>query len=243
MQSSCTLWLKGILGLGLVVGALGTAGAQPPGKLETEKWVVDGSDVVMAVNVRAMFDSPVMKKGGLPALKEALKNNAMASTILKSAGIDPFKDIHTILISGTGKDAKDAKAQIVVRGKFDTDKFRAAAEKCAKDHPDDVKVSKEGDLYLYELNFPNAKLFGAFSNKDTIVLTQSKEATLDVIKTGGKKAATLNKSLKGAVAKFTGKETMVMAMVVNDEMKKMLGKVPQAAEVAPKLETSPPTFC
>jgi len=229
--------LKGLLGLGLVVGALGTAGAQPPGKLETEKWVVDGSDVVMAVNVRVMFDSPVMKKGGLPALKDALKSNEMATNILKAAGIDPFKDIDTILISGTGKDAKDAKAQIIVRGKFDPDKFRAAAETCAKKNPDDVKVIKSGGTYFYEMHFPQGNLVGAFANKNTLVLTPKQETTLDVVKNGGKKLASVNKALKGAVGRFTNKESLSMAMIVTEEMKKGLGKLPQAAEVAPKLQT------
>jgi hypothetical protein len=208
-----------------------------PAKFEPEKWISEGSDVVMAINVRVMLDAPVMKKGGLPALKDALKNNEMASTILKSAGIDPFKDIDTILVSGSGKDAKDAKAQIVIRGTFDREKFRVAAETCAKSHPDDVKISKADGHYVYELTFTQGKLFGAFADKYTMVLTQSKDATLDLLKTGGTKVVRINAALKGAVGKFSGKESLAMAMVVTDEMKKQIGKLPQAAEVAPKLET------
>jgi len=221
----------------LAGGAAPVGPGAPAGKFEPEKWLADNSDVVMAINVRVLFDAPMMKKGGLPAIKDALKNNEMATGILKSAGIDPFKDIETILISGTGKDAKDAKVQIIIRGNFDPEKFRTAAEACAKKNPDDVKVTKSDGLYFYELNFPQGKLIGAFANKSTIVLTQSQDATLDVVKNGGKKVASINKALKGAVNKFTGKESMAMALVVTDEMKKALGKLPQAAEVAPKLET------
>jgi len=243
MQSSCTTWLKfalslALLGMFALVGnAAPGAPAAPAGKFEPEKWLAESSDVVMAINVRVLLDSAMMKKGGLPAIKDALKNNEMATTILKSAGIDPFKDIDTILISGTGKDKKDARAQIIIRGNFDPEKFRSAAETCAKKNPDDVKVTKSDGQYLYEMNFPQGKLIGAFADKATFVMTQSKDATLDVVKNGGKKVASINKALKGAVNKFTGKESMAMALVVTDEMKKALGKLPQAAEVAPKLET------
>jgi hypothetical protein len=243
MQSSCTKWLKIAVSVALVAVFALSAGAAPvaerpaPGKFEPEKWIAEGSDVVMAINVRVMLDAPMMKKGGLPALKDALKSNEMAKNILKAAGIDPFKDIQTILVSGKGKDAKDAKAQIIIRGNFDPDKFRTAAEACAKKNPDDVKVIKSGGIYFYEMHFPQGKLVGAFANKNTLVLTQNQDATLEVVKNGGKKVATVNKALKGAVSKFTGKESMSMAMVVTDEMKKGLGKLPQAAEVAPKLQT------
>ncbi len=247
MQSSRTTWLKIALALALVGLGLSTAGAAPErapgrapaaaGKFEPEKWVADGSDLVMVFNVRAMLDAPMVKKGGLPALKDALKNNEMANDVLKATGIDPFKDVDTILISGSATNAKDAKAYVVIRGSFDPDKVRVAAESHAKKSPDDLKVTKSGDLYLYEMSFNDRKMVGAFANKSTFVLTQDKDSTQALVKDGGKRAGKLSKSIAAGVGKFAPKETMSLVMVATDEMKKALGKVPQAAEVAPKLET------
>jgi hypothetical protein len=241
MQSSRTTWLKIALALALAAVGLSSLSAAPvrgpAGKFEVEKWVTDDSDVIMVFNVRTMLDAPMVKKGGLPALKEALKNNEMAKDLLKATGIDPFKDVESILMSGSAKDAKDAKVYVVVRGNFDPDKVRAAAEGYAKKSPDDLKVTKSGDLYLYEITLNDRKMLGAFANKNTFVLTQDKASTEALVKDGGKKAGKLTKSLASAVGKFATKETMSLVVVATDEMKNKLGQVPQAKEIAPKLES------
>jgi hypothetical protein len=233
------VWPKAVFGLSLAVVCLALAapaGAAPE-KLNLEKWLAPDADVVMAINVRQMLDSPAVKNGGLPALKDALKQNEEATTLLKEVGVDPFKDIDSVLISGKAKGKNIDKARVVVRGRFDLEKFHGAAEKYAKKDSDAIKVSKVGDVRLYELAGDGKKSFAAFQNKNTLVLTLTKEDTLDLVKNGGKKAVPMSKQLKAATAKVTGKESMAMALVVNDEMKDLLGKVPQTAEVAPKLQT------
>src|SRR5262249_54329452 len=134
---------------------------------------------------------------------------------------------------------KDVKALIVVRGKFNLEKLHTAAENFAKKKPDELKVSREGAVKLYEVKPKDSDkpLFAAFVDRHTLVMTPSKDGPLDAVHTGGKKPAAINKELRSALARFTGKESMAVALVVNDQMKKALGKVPQAAEVAPKLQS------
>jgi hypothetical protein len=225
--------------VGLAASTLSAAPAAKAGagKFEVTKWVADGSDAVVVLNVRTLLDAPMVKKGGLPALKDALKNDENASAALKATGIDPFRDIDAIVISGSGKDAKDVKGYVVVRGTFDPEKVRAAAENFAKKHSDKLKVSKAGGLTLYDVTVKDGTMVGAFADKNTFVLTNTKEATEALVKNGGKKSAKLNNVLAGAVAKFSPKEGLSMALLATEEMKKKLEKVPQAAEVAPKLES------
>jgi RNA polymerase sigma factor (sigma-70 family) len=248
--------LKVVLGAVLVVAALGAggvayrAGGAPASEKAAEpgrdtRYVAPDSEVVFTVNVQQIIKSDVFKKGGAKAVEEAVKKNGK---FFEAAGLKPLEDIDSLTISGGGS-AKDAKVLLVLRGRYNPDKVKAAAEKAAKDKPDEIKVITEDKTTLYRFKPPEPSgplppgvggfdkpLFGAFADKNTFVLTPSKDATLKALKDVGKKAK-LSKELKSALEKFTGKESMTMALVVTDELKKALGKVPQTAMIAPKLQT------
>jgi len=205
---------------------------------DTAKWMVNDAEVVVAINIKQMVGSAVMKKGGTDAIKAMINGKEEVKNVLEATGIDPLKDIHSITVSGAGSNPKDVKALVVVRGKFDLDKVHGAAEKFSKKNPDELKLSKSDTTNLYEVKVNDMPMFAAFIDSTALVMTPSKEATLDAVKNAGKKAATINKTMKPAMAKFDGKDTTVaIALVVNDELKKALGKVPQAAEIAPKVQT------
>src|SRR5262249_27095228 len=151
-------------------------------------------------------------------------------------GLDVTKDIDAILVSATGS-SKDAKGRIIVKGKFDKDKIHTAlkkeAEKGAK-----VKLVKEGTTQLYELLLNDDKaLFGAFADGSTVALTDNKEQTAELIKAPPAKPAAMSPKMKSALAKFSGKESLSLALVVNDDLKKMLGGPRGAGEAAAKLQT------
>jgi len=223
--------------LGACLTFLPTALAQADATPDTEKWLVNDAEVFAAVNIKQMVGSEVLKTGGKEALKGLINSNAQVKTILDATGIDPFTDIHSIVISGSVASAKDVKALVVVRGKFDTDKVHSAAEKFSKKNPDALKLDKSGSTNLYQVKVNDMPLVGAFLDGSALVLTPTKDATLETIKTLGKKPAKVNKDLKEALAKFDGNESLAIGLVVNDEMKKALGKIPQTAELAPKLQT------
>jgi len=230
--------LQGLCLAVLVVCPLASKAQPADPTPDTENWMVNDAEVVVLVNVKQMLASDIVKKeGGIEAIKGAIAGNEQAKAVFEATGIDPLKDINTILLSGTAASPKDVKALVVVRGKFDLDKIHSAAEKFAKKHPDELKLTKSGTINLYEVKGKDQTGYAAFVDGGALVVTTNKDATVEAVKNVGKKPAKMNKELKGAMTRFDGKESMAMALVVTEEMKKALGKLPQTAEVAPKLQT------
>jgi hypothetical protein len=220
------------------VGAAPVSPEPPGGKLEADKWLVNDAELVVIVNVRQMLGSALMKKGGTDGLKGLLAKNEQARAVLEATGIDPLKDIDAIVTSGTVASAKDVKARVVVRGKFNLAKIHAAAEKFARKHPTEFKVlAKEGTVQPYQIKADSQTLFAAFADSSTLVAAPSKEATVDAVKNAGRAPAKVHKDIQASLAKLTGKESISLVLVVNDEMKKAIGRLPQVADIAPKLET------
>lgn len=206
---------------------------EPKGVSEDDtKWLIGDAELIFKLNIKQLMASDLMKKGGADMLKEAIKSNEQAKTLLEAAGLDVTKDVDTVLASAVGSSAKDTKALVVIRGKFDQDKVHEALKK-----REDVKLSKDGTTQLYELPVQEQTMVAAFADRNTIVMTQNKDATVDALKVGGKKAATLNKNMKAALGKFTGKESMAVALVINAEMKKQIANTPRAGESLSKLQT------
>jgi len=235
MKSAFKLWMSAALAALIVSSAF----ARPEAEVtaETPKWLAEGSEFLLKLNVKQMFASELMKKGGAEALKGLINNNEHAKTVFEATGIDPAKDIDTIILSGTMSSPKDVKALLVVKGKFDLDKIQSAAEKFSKKNPDELKLVKDDARQLYQVKMNDQSVVGAFIDSTTLVFTPNKEATVEAVKSVGKRAVKVNKILEPAVAKFTGKESMALAIVVNDELKKALEKAPQAKEIAPKLQS------
>jgi len=203
---------------------------------DADKWLLDNAEMVMVINLKQMTTSDLLK-GNLPAIKDAMKNQEVIKTVLDSTGIDPFKDVENILISGSGSSAQDAKGLVVVRGKFDTAKIHTALKKEADKKDSEIELVKEGDLQLYQVKMQDQTVVAGFSGKSVLVLTNTKEATAEAIKNGGKKSAKVSKEMKAALGKFTGKETFTLALVVNDDLKKLIEKAPRVGESAAKLQT------
>jgi len=203
------------------------------------KWVVNDAEMVLVVNLKQLFASDLMKKGGTEEIKKAITANAQARTVSEATGIDPTKDIDSITVSGTLSPAnpKDTKALVVVRGRFDQDKLQGAAEQFAKKHPDELKLLKEDKQQLYQIKANDQTLIAAFIDASTLVLTPSKEATLDAVKAAGRKEGRVHKVLQPAIKRFTGKESLALALVINEDLKKALEKAPQAKEIAPKIQS------
>jgi len=200
------------------------------------KWIVPDAEGILKLNIKAMMGSELMKKNGADAIKGLIQSNEQARSVIDATGLDVTKDIDAIVISATGS-AKDAKGRVIVKGKFNKDKIHDAlkkeAEKGAK-----VKLVKEGTTQLYELLLNDDKaLFGAFADGSTLVLTDNKEQTAALIKSPPTKPAAMSPKLRTALSKFTGKESLAVALVVNDDVKKMLGNPRAGGDAAAKLQT------
>jgi hypothetical protein len=215
-----------------------TASAAPPSGLRAageraDTWVVDDADFVLVVNVKQLAAAELMKKDGMKAFNDTIKHCEQAQALIDATGLKPFEDIDSILVSGLlGPKAANARGVMVVHGRFDPVKAVAVARKKSE-----VEVLKGGTTDMIKLKVMDQNAYAAFLDKSTLVVTQSQETTTEWIKSGGKKAARMSPSLKTALGSFKGTESVTFALVVNDELKKLVGKVPQLAVAGPKLQT------
>jgi len=186
-------WLQA---LGLTLVALCVA--LPARAAEPDPLVSEDAELVAVFHVRQLLDSPVVKKYGLEQMKTALEHNQQAQKALNAAGLDPFKDIDTLLIT---KGHSDEKVLMVAHGNFDLDKIQSAATSFAEKKPAELKISKEGDITVYEMRGEGKAKekpgYAAFADKNTLVVTPSREATLEAVKNAGKgKAASSTRTCR-----------------------------------------------
>jgi len=228
-------WMKA---LGLALLAL--CAAAPSRAAQPDPLVPGDAEMVVAVNVRQMLDSPLVKKYSLGQMKAALKANEQAQKMLAATGVDPFKDVDRVVLA-KGAGGND-KVLVVVRGRFDPEKVQAAAADFAEKEPGKLKISKQGGVRLYELKTENKPAFAAFAGKNALVVSPTRESTLEAVKNAGNEAPELNQEMQAALGKVTGKESVWWAVVITEEMKKQMKKNPQAAEMAPNLDAITGSF-
>ena len=224
--------VSGLALLALVTALSAPASADSVVTDDDSKWLIGDADVIVKFNFKQMLASEMLKKDGVDDLKKAIASNEQIKAIVEAAGLDVGKDFDSVLTSGVLSSPADVKMRVVVRGRFDPEKIQAALKK-----REEIKVAKAGETTLFEVPVQDKAVFAAFADKNTLVLTQDKDATLDAVKTGGKNAAKLSKDMQTALAKFSGKESMAMALVVNEKMKEMITAIPRFGEAAAKLNT------
>jgi hypothetical protein len=215
---------------------LAAVAAVPAGAAEPDKYVPSDSDAVVVVNVRQILESPFFKKYALEEAKNQLKTNKDATKFFQTAGIDPFKDVHSVVLAGSSFTKSEPKFVIVVHGNFDPDKIHTAITEAAKKEGEDLKVETKDGLRVYEFKNNKAKdskpVFGAFANKSTLILTPSSDQTVAAAKgTGGK----LGSDLASALEKL-GKESVYAAIAVTKEMNDALAGSPQMAPFKDKIQ-------
>jgi len=191
-----------------------------------EKYLPDGANGVVKINVRQFLDSELVKKAGL---EKALTSD-QAKKEIAVLGFDPMKDIEHIIIC-TNKDNPD-EATVIIQGKFDPAKLAAVADAAAKEKEDCVKIHKTANGKVYEvaklddliklpapaaaagINLTGKSLFFVFPDKGHVVLLGTKDSAEDVLaKAAGKKTTKLaNKEMPGLLAKINPKQTVAVAL-------------------------------
>ena len=234
MLSQRKLWsILALVGLVIVGSAKADPAPAPKGvTADDTKWLLPDAEFFVKFNIKQMMSSDLMTKGGIDALKDAIKNNGQLKGVIEATGLDITKDLDSIMASGLGNSAKDAKALVDIRGKFNRAKMQDALKKDEK-----VKIVTEGTTTLYEFPAGESNMYAAFADANTMVLTQSKESTVTAVKEGGKKAASISAGMKSALNRFNGKESVAMALVVNDDLQKMLANIPNVGAAASKIST------
>lgn len=221
--------------IGLALAGLAVLAAAQTHAAEPDKLLPSDADVVLVVNVRQILDSPVIKKYALDQLKAGIAKDERIAKPLAAAGIDPLKDVDSILIAGPANQTGADKALIVARGRFDLDKIQTTATDVAKKTEGKLKIHKEGGLNVYEIKGDNKPGFMAFKDESTMVASANKDYTVEIA--SGKASGRPGKGLISALDKVNGKDSIWLALVISDEMKKAMAKNPQTAAIAPKLES------
>jgi hypothetical protein len=211
-------------GLALVPAALHGAEADPLLPADTA--------VVLTVNVRAVLDSGVVQKHALELIKGALKHNEQVEKLLAAAGVDPLKDLTRVVVAAPGLAPK--KVVAIVHGTFDLDKIHKAADAFAAKNPAELVVHKEGGLRVYESKQGAHATFAAFVDRETLVASPTQAL---VTAAAGKKDARVSTELQAALGAVNDKQGVWLAAVIPAELKKLLARNPQAADLADKVQS------
>ena len=120
---------------------------------------------------------------------------------------------------------------IVAYGKFDVDKMKAAAEKDAKDKPDELKITTDNGNTIYEGKGGDGKEFYAYLDpKGGVVLASTDKAYL--MKAIANKSEGPSKEMRDVLSKISGKQSIWLAAIVTKEIKKQMASTPQAKDLA-----------
>jgi hypothetical protein len=201
------------------VALLLTVLAAAPGRAaDLDPYLPGDTETVININIRQLLDSPLIKKHVLEHAQEALRGNDQVQDVLKDLGFDPFKDLDRVIIAAPGGTDKD-RGLVIVRGRFDLDKFKAKAEETAKNDEEHLKIQKVlgGKHLLYEVNAPefDAPLFVALPNRETVLVSPGKDYVVDALKKAGKtdKVVLKNKEFQALLEKMNDSQSLSMAAI------------------------------
>ncbi len=192
----------------VLAGALASL-AIPARAAEVDKYLPNDAEVAMVLNIKQLTEAPLIKKHALGQLKEIMKGNEELGKALEAMGFDPLRDLTSITAAINGFNA-NSKGLVIAHGQFDTGKFEAKAEELAKEKSQFLKVVKEGNYKLYEVNAPGSEkpLLVALVDKSTIVASNEKEPVLEALaKAAGTKKSETNSALRTLIEKQDAGQT------------------------------------
>jgi hypothetical protein len=217
----------------------GPALAEPPApaKAEPDRLTPADADVVAVVNVRQLLAAPLVRKHALDTLTRVLNRDDRMVKLLGQAGLDPLKDVDTLTVATSG-DLPNPRLVGLVRGRFDPAKVHAVAADFAKQNPEKLKATKEGDLVVYQVLADKATVYAAFADRFTLVVSPDRAQTLAVVQGAAKAAGRLNKQTQKVIDTVPAKDAVWVAAVVTDKMKEAAKGDPDAAELVSALESA-----
>lgn len=155
---------------------------------EIDRYLPEDTEVISALNIRQLLDSPLIRKHGVKLLRDFIDNNQEVKTVLQDLGFDPLKDLDRITTAGPG--GKDAdKGLLIIHGRFDLAKFHAKANDVVRDNGDVLRIHKladgtGGQFIVYEVvpaELPNP-LFVVLASEKTILVSPGKDYVIDAVK-------------------------------------------------------------
>jgi hypothetical protein len=215
--------------------------ALPARAAEVNKYLPDGTDVVVVLNVKQILGSPLMQKhGGVDQLRTLIKSSGELNKHFEAMGFDPLKDLSRVTI-GAVFVKEEPKAIIVVEGSFDLPRLERAAVNFAEEHPKMVKIHHEGKQTVYEFkqeqsgDKPNVSFVGAI-DKSTIVASNDKQYVLDALAKATGKTGSLKKEVRELVEKEDADQSFWFVVPSSSLVNSELGNNPEARKTLDRVE-------
>src|SRR5262249_49933876 len=135
-------------------------------------------------------------------------------------------------LAGPGVLGLPSQGLAVLRGAFDPDALRAAADAQAKKSPNAFKAHDKGGQRVYEARGGDKDAPSAFAcvlDKGTVVVGPSSASVLDAAaRHAGKKTSQIDKELAGLLTKADTTQVLWAAGVGSKELRKELEQFPEA---------------
>lgn len=129
----------GLVGLALLAGSVRAPAA------DIEAGLPADAATVVTVHIKQLLHAPVAKQCGLEAVRLLCRNTEAVRTVWEDLRLDPFRDLDRLTVATTGV-GDNAEAVVILRGRFDTARFAAAAKSFVKEHSDRLEIHKEDGL-------------------------------------------------------------------------------------------------
>jgi hypothetical protein len=199
-----------VLGTALTLTTVGRA-------VEPRKFFPASTEIVVTVNFRQMLDSDLLKgkKEAVALAKTMLEGaiqekSAEGHKYFKELSFDPVRDLDRLtVVSGATTDP--AKVLVILSGRFDTKKFTAAAERAARDHGDNLKISRAGKHQVVEVTLPDEKnnFCVTLVDNQTLLLSQGRATLTEALARAGKEEpAKLKEEVKDLLASRPKKSSL-----------------------------------
>jgi hypothetical protein len=217
-----------LAGLALVAGFL-VAANTPAADLDT--MVPADAEAVIKLNIKQVLDSALVKKYALNIIKQSLQSPE-AQQMITATGLDPLKDLDSITVTAAG--TTNPRVLIVVRGKFDMAKINAAMATQAEKDKTLTKI-QDGRLTIWKAEKDQNPLFSTVPNQGSMVMSTDKDYLIKSVGMEGKNQTSAE--LKAAVAKVPGKESLWVAGIITEDIKKKLADNPQTKKYAASIKS------
>jgi hypothetical protein len=166
-----------LAGLALLAGSTLTRAAEIEHGLPAE------TTAVVSVNLKQLLHAPLVKQHVLSSLRQACQSSEAVRAALEVLGLDPLRDLDRLTLAQVGEGEK-AEGVVILRGRFDTARFRRTAKQFVGQHGDRLQIHKEDDLVYYSVvstGKHGSVVFGlgASSKKGAVVNVNTKGCLLD----------------------------------------------------------------
>ena len=179
----------------LFISAVACGQATVDAKLAlVQKYLPDDARFVVVVDLKQVLEHPIIKSRYVPKVKQALESDDRVNTFLSLFGLNPLRDISTVVVSSRSMGVGETDFLAVFHGRFAygqvNDALRIMEQKGVITR---LTLGPVVHGVYYELKAPGqAPLFFAILGKDTIVFSPNRDYVIHaLLKRAGRKATFL----------------------------------------------------